>query len=205
MWNKVKTGSFLLLGILLTACGGGGSGEEENRAEPQPEEGKQELFHQQKSLQAGDSLQIRLLSWGGETVGNYLLLFADSAQERYHGNSFFRKGKVQAAWVHDLDGDSLPEVGVVLQEQMGDKYGRVILHELAMPFHLSTITLPQLSETIAATYGGHDSIYVQNGQLIQEFRIRNRADTLSSTPQARQRVVYTLENNVLRVVETEEI
>lgn len=204
MWNKVRTVFCLLLGILLAACEGSQSEVEATQPVSRVEEAQQSIFHQQKDLQAGDSLQVRLLSWGGEAVGNYLLLFADSAQERYHGNSFFRKGKVQDAWVDDLDGDQLPEVGVVLQEQSGDKYGRLILHELAMPFHLSTITLPQLSETIAATYGGHDSIYLQNGRIIQEFRIRNLADTLSSR-QARQRVIYALENNSLSVVEAEEI
>lgn len=204
MWNIVKAASCLLLGGVLAACQGNQPEEDQALAVPRAEEAEPSIFHQQKDLQAGDSLQIRLLSWGGEAVGNYLLLFADSAQERYYGNSFFRKGKVQNAWVDDLDGDRLPEVGVVLQEQAGDKYGRVILHELSMPFHLSTITLPQLSETIAATYGGHDSIYLQNGQLIQEFRIRNLADTLSSR-QARQRVIYILENNALSVLEAEEI
>ncbi len=203
MWNKIKTAYLLVLIGLLAACGDKGAGENEITEErPAEKEGK--IFHQQKSLQAGDSLHIRLLSWGGESIGNYLLLFADTARSRYIGNSFFRKGQIQNAWVDDLDGDSLPEVAVVLKEQAGDKYGRVILHELAVPFQLSTITMPQLSESIAATYGGYDSIYLDNGQIIQEFRIRDRTDSLAAQPE-RQRVVYVLENNGLRVVDAQKI
>lgn len=203
MWNKIEKLCLLLLLAFLIGCGGSIEGEEEVKVAA-PLEKEEEIFLQQKSLQAGDSLQVRLLSWGGEAVGNYLLLVSDSAQERYIGNSFFRKGRIQDAWVHDLDGDGQPEVGVVLQEQKGDKYGRVILHELSVPFQLNSITMPQLSETIAATYGGHDSIYVQHGQLIQEFRIRNREDSLS-VQKARQRVVYSLENNALSVINTERL
>lgn len=202
MCTKIKFLCWLLPVLLLSSCGGGRGGEEDTAGtERESEEVKQEIFHQQKSLQAGDSLQIRLLSWGGESVGNYLLLLADTGQSRYLGNSFFRKGQIQSAWVDDLDRDSLPEVAVVLQEQTGEKYGRVFLHELTEPFSFSTMGLPQLSETIAATYGGHDSIYTQEDRIIQEFRIRNLADSLAG----RQRVVYALENNALVVVETEKL
>ena len=199
MWNKRTIAGWLFMGGLFAACNGGQPKEE--KAEDTAREVKQELFHQQESLQAGDSLHIRLLSWGGEEIGNYLLLLADSAQQRYIGRSFFRKGRIKNSWVHDLDKDQLPEISIVLQEQTGDKYGRLLIHELGETFNFTTITLPQLSESIAATYGGHDSIYLQNGQFFHEFRIRNRADPLAGE-EVRQRVVYTLENNTLQVVET---
>lgn len=172
--------------------------------EPQETKESDKIFHTQKRLSAGDSLHIRVLSWGGEKLGNYLVLMADSAGPHYVGNSFFRQGKLTHAWVDDLDGDGLSEVGVVVQEQQGSRYGKLRLHELTEGFTFNTINLPQFSETLGADYGGHDTIYRDQGRVVREFRLLDRADT-SMLSSGKRRIVYQLENNQLEIAESENI
>lgn len=153
------------------------------------------LFHQQKDLVFSDSLHIRVLSWGSKEQGNYLVLMADSIQQHYVGDSFYRDGILKDAWVTDLDGDGQPEVSVVLQGTDVNRYGKLYVHELKQDFTISSVGLPQFSEALGAQYGGHDSLYLENERIVREFRIRNLADT-AAAPRYR-RIHYAYENKQL--------
>lgn len=189
---------------ILSSCGKEPEVPEE--AGELAENDMEEIFHQQEHLQTGDSLEVKILSWGGKSIGNYLLLMADSAQERYIGDSFFRKGILENSWISDLDEDGWPEVGVVVQETENNGYAKLQLHELRGDFSLRTISFPPLSEALGADYGGHDSIYLQGEQIIRDFRLLNRADSLSAdTPTSGRRIIYVMENNSLIMAGFEEL
>ena len=190
--------------VLLSSCGNGTEAPEDKIE--QEVSSTEEIFHQQKDLTAGDSLEVKILSWGGKSIGSYLLLMADSAQERYIGDSFFRKGMLENTWISDLDEDGWPEVGVVVQETENNGYANLQLHELKGDFSLRTISFPPLSEALGADYGGNDSIYVNNGQVVREFSLLNRADSSSmDAPLAGRRIRYVMENNTLIMADFEEL
>ncbi|WP_017730530.1 hypothetical protein [Nafulsella turpanensis] len=187
----------------LSSCNESGAPEETIEL---AENKKEEIFHQQEHLETGDSLEVKILSWGGKSIGSYLLLMADSARQRYIGDSFFRKGTLENSWISDLDEDGWPEVGVVVQEKENNGYAKLQLHELTGDFSIRTINLPPLSEALGADYGGHDSIYLKGGRIVRDFRRLNRADSLpANMPPAGRRVVYDMENNSLVIAEFEEL
>lgn len=160
------------------------------------------LFFHQKELVFGDSLHIRVLSWGAEERGNYLVLMADSVQQHYIGNSFFREGILKDAWVTDLDGDGQPEVSVVLQGTGANRYGKLYVHELKQDFSINSVSFPQFSEALGAQYGGHDSLYLEDDRIVREFRIRNLADTAADSRY--RRIHYAYENEQLEVDSSED-
>lgn len=161
------------------------------------------IFDQQKTLVFGDSLHIRVLSWGAEKTGNYLVLMADSVRQHYVGNSFFRDGILKDAWVTDLDEDGQPEVSVFVQGAGHDQYGRFFVHELKQDFSFSSVSFPQFSEVLGAEYGGHDSLYIRENRIVREYRLRNLADTIAATQL--RRVEYAYENNKLEVADSEDL
>lgn len=193
----------VLLVVSFVACNNNETAGQE-QVQLQEAEETDRIFLQEKKLSAGDSLHIRVLSWGGEFLGNYLVLMADSTGPHYVGNSFFRQGQMTNAWVDDLDKDGLPEVGVVVQEQRGSRYGKLRLHELTEGFTFNTINLPQFSETLGADYGGQDTIYRDQSNIVREFRLLDRADTSTIRP-GKRRIIYQLESNELVVAESENI
>ena len=201
LWNMV-----CLVGMLffVGACSNGGA-EEPGDIGVSGRAGAGDIFHSRRELSYGDSLQVRVLSWGGEKTGSYLVLLADSLNQHYIGDSFFRQGTLANAWVADLDEDGLPEVGVVLKEAGDLQYGRLSLHELSNDFSLQTRTFPPLPEALGAAYGGNDSIYMQDDKtIVREFRLLDRLDTLSQNSKSR-RVLYVFENNQLHLSDSEEI
>lgn len=206
--NSMQIKDFLICSLsfcfFLSSCGNESEAPEDSVE--QQVSGKEIIFHQQKDLETGDSLEVKILSWGGKSIGSYLLLMADSAQERYIGDSFFRKGMLENTWISDLDEDGWPEVGVVVQEAENNGYAKLQLHELKGDFSLRTISFPPMSEALGADYGGHDSIYVEGKKIIRDFRILNRSDSLSvDTPIAARRIIYVMENNNLIMDSFEEL
>lgn len=193
--------SLILSGFVLQACNNGNTTP---RREAEVEKEERAIFHQEKALSLGDSLHIRVLSWGGVEIGNYLVLLADSAGGHYVGSSFVRNGQLQNAWVDDLDKDGLPEVGVIVQKQDGRKYGSLRLHELTKGFDYQTIILPPLSETLGADYGGYDSLYRGSEGIIREFSLLDGTDTMAENS-GRRRILYHVENNQLVVGKSEEL
>lgn len=207
-WVKDKilyqTVSLLITGLLMTACNSSSAQQEDkvHKDTAGTAASTDQLFHQQKDLVFGDSLHIRVLSWGGREQGSYLVLMADSTAGHYVGDSFFRNGILRDAWVTDLDGDGQPEVSVVLQGTDVNRYGKLYVHELQQDFSLSSVTVPQFSEVLGAQYGGHDSLYLEQDRIVREFRIRNLADT-EATPRYR-RIRYAYENKQLEVDRSED-
>ena len=164
-----------------------------------------DIFYNNKQTTYGDSLHIRVLSWGDKVTGSYLVLVADSLNKNYIGDSFFRQGKLANIWVDDLDSDSLPEVGVVLEETNEMRYGRLGIHELSGDFTFKSAYFPPLSEALGADYGGGDSIYRKDDKtIVREFNLLGHLDSLSESSRKR-RVFYVFENNLLNVSGSEEI
>ncbi len=196
------TGLLFIL-FIFQSCSSGHSEEAERKAASAPAaSGK--MFHSQKEASYGDSLHIRVLSWGGEETGSYLVLVADSLNKHYIGNSFFRQGVLSNIWVDDLDRDGMPEIGVVLQESENLRYGRLSVHELSPDFTLQSVNFPPLSETLGADYGGRDSVYKRDDKVIvREFHLLDRLDTLSQSSR-RRRIFYLYENNQLTLSGSEE-
>lgn len=192
-------------GFFAMACNSSSAQQDDagrSKEEAASAEKSDQLFHHQKDLVFGDSLHIRVLSWGSKDRGNYLVLMADSVQEHYIGNSFFRDGILKDAWVTDLDEDGQPEVSVVLQGTGANRYGKFFVHELKQDFSISSVTLPQFSEALGAQYGGHDSLYLEDDRIVREFRIRNLADT--ATDLRYRRIHYAYENKQLEVDSSED-
>lgn len=190
-----------IIGFFAMACNSS-SAQQEESVQKEPAATSDQLFHQQKDLIFKDSLQIRVLSWGSKEQGNYLVLMADSVQQHYVGNSFYRDGILKDAWVTDLDGDGQPEVSVVLQGTDANRYGKLYVHELKQDFTISSVGLPQFSEALGAQYGGYDSLYLEDESIVREFRIRNLADS-AAAPRYR-RIHYAYENKQLEVASSED-
>lgn len=201
IWKAV---CLIQLFFLLEACENGSAEESVKEADQRPAVAG-DIFHHQKQATYGDSLYIRVLSWGAKETGSYLVLVADSLNQHYIGDSFFRQGALKNIWVDDLDADGMPEVGVVLKQDRDLEYGRLSLHELSDDFTFKTAYFSPLSETLGADYGGGDSIYRRNDRMIvREFHLLDRLDTLSQSNRKR-RVLYMLENNQLVVSGIEEL
>lgn len=192
IWYKVLHLIFFVL--IIYGC------NEQNSAlkKETDKEEKQEnsVFHQVRALSIGDSLEIRILSWGGKETGSYLVLLADSAGGHFPGSSFYRTGEIQNAWADDLDRDGWPEVAVVLQEQSGRKFTSLKLHELSEGFDFRTITMPALNEAMGSDYGGYDTLYRSGEDIIREFSLLNRADSTAENKERRQ-IIYHFENDQL--------
>lgn len=180
--------------IFLQGCNNGNSTSPANEGEEEKQE--KAIFHQQKELSFGDSLNIRILSWGGATTGSYLVLLADSTNRYYVGNSFFRNGKISDAWADDLDNDGWPEIGVVVQDSGGRKFTNLRLHELTRGFDYQTIAMPALNEAMGSDYGGFDTLYRVGNNIVREFSLMDRTDTTAANP-ARRQVIYHYENKQL--------
>lgn len=194
----------VFVAFATTACNSNAARQEDVLGDNEKTvERENELFHQQIALVYGDSLHVRVLSWGAEEAGNYLVLMADSVHQHYVGNSFYRDGILKEAWVTDLDGDGQPEVSVFVQGTGPHQYGKFVVHELKQDFSISSVGLPQFSETVGAAYGGHDSLYINEGMIVRVFPLRNLADTTAATKY--RRVKYAYENNMLEVATSEDI
>lgn len=180
--------------FIFSGCSNGNSAPRDNSEEKEKKEAS--IFHQEIALNLGDSLDIRILSWGGKETGSYLVLVADSAGRHYVGDSFFRSGNLKDAWADDLDRDGRPEIGVVLKEQSERKYASLKLHELSKSFDFRTITMPALNEAMGSDYGGFDTLYRSGQEIVREFSLLNRADSTIENP-ARRQIIYHFENKQL--------
>jgi hypothetical protein len=159
-------------------------------------------FHFQEELSIGDSMQAVVLSWGGKTNGNYVVLLSDSLQNNYIATTQYRDGEILSVWVDDLDEDHWPEIIVTTRLAGSGDYGDVKVHELEETFGFRTYPLPQLSESLGADYQGHDYIYVESGRIVREFRLY---DANQEKTKEWRRIFYELEADRLVVLTSEEL
>lgn len=197
----LKALSLFIFLFVLESCSNGNSAPV-HEIDDQEEAVSNPIFHQERALTVGDSLHIRVLSWGAKESGNYLVLLADSANGHYIGDSFFRNGKIKNTWADDLDKDGWPEIAVIVQQQEEREYTSLKLHELTEGFTYATIPLPPLNETLGADYGGFDTLYRDGKGIVREFSLLDRADSTAQNKN-RRRIMYQVENNQLVMGESE--
>ena len=186
-----------IIGLILSACGGEESTENQQTPKPRPLAAP---FRFQRKIEVKPGLTYDLLTWGRgkDSTSAYLILRSDSSNQQFKASPAGElSGKPLDAWDMDLDTDGNPEL--VLQVRLSKDLTDLYIHEFDRNGNAVIIRFPSLSDRAMKGFRGKDRIYIKDGNLRRDFLYQDPEDP-KAKPVIRT-LEYRLRNNAFTINE----